>query len=107
MKMPFVKELPATWQRWCDEEYPFDPKWESILLHRTTEQRAPVGHPTELNDLRGIRDRELAAMLAPLWANANRIAADQIRRGMPVDTVDRIPPAPDYGYEPIFAYKDD
>jgi hypothetical protein len=54
---------------WADIHYPFDPKWETILLTRLPEERAAPQSQSELNDLRGLRDRNQAAAMASVWYN--------------------------------------
>lgn len=67
---------------WVDQHYPFDPSWETILLRRMPEERATPQTQSELNDLRGIRDREQAALLASIWyrirANTERQRAKDL-----------------------------
>ncbi len=73
-----IPEKPAdgNWRRWVDENYPFARDWERHLLTRT-EQPQPASED-QLNDLRGLKDRELAANMAQLWfyltAHATEIA---------------------------------
>lgn len=69
------------WLTWADQHYPFDPKWETILLKRLPEDRATPQSQSELNDLRGLRDRTQAAMMASVWYNIRkRCAASRARQ---------------------------
>lgn len=63
------------WLDWVDAFYPFDPKWETILIRRQPEERATPQSQSELNDLRGLRDRNQAAMMASVWYNIRKRTA--------------------------------
>lgn len=96
MKIPDRKATQADWLVWVDAEYPYDRRWEIHLRRRQPHERAPVGSPTELRDLHGVRDREQAAMFAALWLAAQLRHGDQVRypaehEGQPV------PPPPGWG----------
>jgi hypothetical protein len=67
MSQPQLPPSDGDWLAWCDTFYPFDPKWETILLVRQPDDRATPQSQSELNDLRGIRSREQAALLASVW----------------------------------------
>ena len=65
------------WLSWVNTNYTFEPKWERRLLKRR--ERPTPGSEEQLNDLRGVRVREIAAELAGLWfhatENSSRIAS--------------------------------
>jgi hypothetical protein len=69
MTEPHQPPADGDWLAWADTHYPFDPKWETILLTRSPEHRATPQSQSELNDLRGLRDRNQAAMMASVWYN--------------------------------------
>lgn len=73
--IPRMKATDDEWLRWIDREFPFAPGMERWLITRQPHQRGQVGSRRELEDLRGIRDRSMAVMLARLWLNANRSEA--------------------------------
>jgi hypothetical protein len=81
LSMPEHKDSQTLWLAWVEQEYPFDARWERYLLKRQSSQRCLAGSPDELRDLHGVRDRELAANFASIWAKANPFAAAAIRRG--------------------------
>lgn len=58
------KPSDGNWLKWANALYPFDPDWERHLLTRT--ERPRPGSEEQLDDLRGLRDRDLAANLAQL-----------------------------------------
>ena len=55
------------WALWVHELYPFDPEWEAWIRTRGESERPVFGTPESLDDLRGVRDRGLAAMFAWSW----------------------------------------
>jgi hypothetical protein len=55
----------SEWSQWVEKNYPYDERWR---LHLLTRQRKPVvGSRAELDDLRGLLDRSMAADMARLW----------------------------------------
>lgn len=98
MLLPKMSQPDSVWLEWVNTEYPYAPGMERWLRTRQPHQRAPVGSRKELDDLRGIRDRSTAVMLARLWVNANRHEASAMREEAPRDPVAQIPPPIDFGY---------
>ena len=67
-----AKPVNGDWFAWVQNHYPFDPRWEHHICHRTERERP--GSAEELNDLRGLRDRHQAAELAQMWFYVNENA---------------------------------
>lgn len=71
------------WTLWVDTHYPFDAKSEIAILTRMPDERHQPGQPDELNDLRGIRMRQLAAECGRAWfAIRKRISINNRRQSM-------------------------
>jgi hypothetical protein len=79
-----VVEKPSdgNWLGWVNRNYPFAEDWEAHLRVRT--ERPVPGSPEQLDDLMGLRDRSLAALLAELWFRGVE-QADEIARSQRLD----------------------
>lgn len=84
MHQPDFKAAQLDWQKWADEHYPFDGR--------------DIARAVGFDIVRAIKDRDFAADMA--LALCRGLAPRK------PDPVDRIPPPPDYGYEPLFGYND-
>jgi hypothetical protein len=68
------KPTNGNWFEWVNRRYPFDDAWERHLLTRT--ERPQPCSEEQLDDLRGIVDRSLAAMFAELWFHSVEKVSD-------------------------------
>jgi len=72
------KATSEQWRLWVDAKYPYDSRWRAHLL--TRQHRPFPGSAEELDDLRGIRDREQASSLAALWFHLGTREWERARR---------------------------
>lgn len=57
----------SEWSEWVEANYPFQERWEKWLGTRQAHRKPIPGSRQELEDLRGVRDRDQTADLARLW----------------------------------------
>jgi hypothetical protein len=76
MTIPKITDTREKWSEWLESKYPFAPVFEQSLCKRMPYKRAEPGTPQELDDLRGIRDREQAIDFAVMWARLNVTVAN-------------------------------
>lgn len=68
MRHPEFTAMDSEWVEWVNRRYPFEPKWEKYLLTRDAVERdRSIRDREQLEDIRGLRDRHSAAMLAKLF----------------------------------------
>jgi hypothetical protein len=74
-----AKPTDGDWLAWVNRHYPFDEDWERHLLTRA--EHPEPGSKEQLNDLRGLVCREMAAQLAEKWfsgfENQEQVLRDQ------------------------------